>query len=65
VGKSHLKKSFSSKKEGWDVKQIRCATCLKWLSQHSWEDLSEGDVVFCSKDCENVYLNAEEEDIVY
>ena len=65
VGKNRLRKSFYSKKEGWDVKKIRCATCLRWLDGYNWDGLTEQDLRFCSWSCELEYINAEEEDIVY
>ena len=65
VAKNRRKSSFYSKREGWDVKKIRCATCLRWVDGHDWDSLTEQDLRFCSWICELQYLNVEEEDIVY
>lgn len=65
MGRNRRKSSFYSKREGWDVKKIRCATCLKWVTEYSWEGLTEQDLRFCTYVCELEYINAEEDDIVY
>jgi hypothetical protein len=64
-GRKFYRKSFSSKKEGWDVKKIRCATCFRWLDHIDWDTAPVDVVEFCSRDCELYYLNSEEENIVY
>jgi hypothetical protein len=62
---SRLRKAFSSKREEWDVKTIRCATCMRWLNYIPWDSTPVDAVEFCSDECELVYDNAEEENIVY
>jgi hypothetical protein len=59
------RQSFSSKREGWEIKKLRCATCMRWIKDGEWDNYPFDVVLFCSDDCSLLYINAEEEDIVY